>query len=159
MTTQGTGSTILAEPDTLPAETNLPAVTEVLHKNEVAVPATEMDNGTLRYLKNPQAASPAMAENRINPTTAPGDKPVSPTPSDQVGGERPCIFTVTASTGRLNLEATGVTPDDTIIASVGKMTFRNPCMAASLPGLSKEGSHLGTAMDELAKGDLAKEWP
>ena len=85
MTTQGTDNTILAEPTTSSAETNLPGAT-VLPKNEVAVPVTEMDNGAPRYLINPWAASPAMVENQIIPTTALGDEPVSPTPSDQVGG-------------------------------------------------------------------------
>ena len=60
---------------------------------------------------------------------------------------------------RLNLEATEVTPNDTVVASVEKMTFGNPHMVASLPGLSKEGSHQSTAADELAKRDLAKEQP
>ena len=158
MTTQGTGSTILAKPATSSAETNLPVAIEI-PPNEVAVPATEMDDGAQRDPMNPHAASPAILENQIIPTTAPGNEPVSPTPSDQIGGERPCIFTVTASIGRLNLEATGVTPSDTMIASVGRMTFRNPHLVASLLGLSKEGSQQGTAMDEPAERDLAKEQP
>ena len=157
MTTQGTDNTIPAEPATSSAETNPSMAAEVLPKKEVAVPVTEMDNGTLRDLINPWAASPAMVENQIISTSALGDEPVSPTPSHQVGGERPCILTVTTSIGRLNLEATGVTPSDTVIASIGRMTFRNPHMAASLLGLSKEGSHQGTATDELAKRDLVKE--
>ena len=119
ITTQGTGSTIIAKPATLSAETNPPAATEVFSKIEVAVPATKMDDSILRDLMNPQAASPAMAENQIIPTTALGDEPVSPAPSDQVGGEIPCILTVTTSIGRLNLKATGVTPGDTVIASLG----------------------------------------
>ena len=109
---------------------------------------------------NPRAASPTMAENLVIPTTKLGDKLSSPTPSDQVGGERPCILTVTTSIGRLNLETTGVTPSDNIVTSVRRMTFGNPCMVVSLPGLCKEGregSHQGTATDELAEGDLAKE--
>ena len=40
VTTQGTNNTILVKPTTLSAETNPPAATEVLHKNEVRVPAT-----------------------------------------------------------------------------------------------------------------------
>ena len=103
------------------------------------VPGTKMDNGTLRDLKNPWAASPAMAENWIIPTTGLGDKQVSPTHSDQVGGERPCILTVSTSIGRLNLKATGVTPSNTVIALVGRMTFGSPHMATSLLGLYKEG--------------------
>ena len=102
------------------------------------MPATEMDNGIPKDLINPWSASPAMAKNWIIPTTELGHKPVSPAPSGQVGGEGPCILTVTASIGRLNLEATGVTPSDTIIALVGRMTIGNPYMVASLLGLSKE---------------------
>ena len=159
-TTQGTDNTILAKLTTSSAETNPPAAADIFPKNEVTVPVTEMDTGTPRDLMTPWAASPAMAENQIIPTTRSGDKPVSPIPSGQVGGERPCILTVTASIGRFNLEATGVPPSDIIIALVGRMTFGSPHMVASLPGLSKEGkegSHQGTATDELAKRDLAKE--
>ena len=53
MTTQGTDNTILAEPATSSAETNLPAAAVVLPKNEVMVPATKIDNGTLRDLIKP----------------------------------------------------------------------------------------------------------
>ena len=144
MTTQGTDNTILAEPTTSSTETNPTAATKVLPQNEVMVPATKMDTGAQRDLMNPQTASPAMAENQIVPTTRPGDQPVSPTPSDQVRGEEPCILTVTATIGRLNLEATGVTPSNTVIALVGRMTFRNPCMETSLPGLFKEGGRVAT---------------
>ena len=46
ITTQGTDNTILAELATSPAETNPPVATEVLPKNGVMVPVTEMDNDT-----------------------------------------------------------------------------------------------------------------
>ena len=130
-TTQETDNTILAEPIASSAETNLPAVAEVLPQNEVMVPATEMDNG--------RPASPAMTENWIIPTTRPGDKPVSPTPSDWVRREKPYTLMVTTSIGILNLEATGVTPSNTIITSVWRMAAGNLCMVATLPGLSPEG--------------------
>ena len=110
VTTQGAHNTIPTEPATLSAETNLPVAVEVLPKKDVAVPEMERDCGALRDLKNPWAASPAMAENQIIPTITPGDEPASPLPSDQVGGERPCILTVTTSTGRLNLELPPATP-------------------------------------------------
>ena len=110
-----------------------------------------------------QAASPAMVDNRVVPTTGPGDKLAgSPTHSDQLGGKKQCVLTMTASVGRLNLEATGVTPRDTIIASVGRVAIRNPHMAASLSGLSKEmreGSCQGTITDELAERDLVEDQP
>ena len=162
MTTQGTDGTFLAESATLSAMTNLPAAAKVLPKYEVMVPATKMDNGTPKDLIKPQAAGPAMVENQIIPTTRPGDKLVSPTPSDQVGGKGPCILTVTASIGILNLEATGVTPGNTVVASVGRMTVRNPHMVASLPGLPKEereGNQQNTTPDELAKKDFAEDQP
>ena len=60
--TQGTDNTVLVEPTTSSADTNLPVAAEVLSKNEVAVPVTKMDNGALRDLMNPWAASPAMVE-------------------------------------------------------------------------------------------------
>ena len=85
ITTQGRDNTIPAETATSSAETNPPAAAEVLPKKEVMVPVTEMDSGALRNLINPWAVSPAMAENWIIPTTRPGDKLVSPTPSDQAG--------------------------------------------------------------------------
>ena len=50
-------------------------------------------------------------------------------------------------------------PSNTVIALIGRMTLGNPCIVASLLGFSKEGSHQGTAMDELVIGDLAKEQP
>ena len=126
------------------------------------VPATEMDNGAPKDLIDPWAAIPAMAENQIIPTTRPGDKPVSPTSSDQVGGEGPCILTVTTSIGRLNLEVTGVTPGNTIVVSVGRMTVGSPYMVASLPGLSKEereGGHQSATLDKLAKRELTEDQP
>ena len=170
-TTHGTDNTILASPGCTPndgaplakpttssVETNLPASAEVLPIDEVMVPATEIDTDAPRDLMNPWAASPAMAENWIIPTTGLGGKLVSPTPSDQVRGEKPCILTVTTSIGRLNLEATGVTPSNTVIALVGRMTFQNPCMAVTFLGLSKEereGSHQSATADKLAERDLA----
>ena len=98
-----------------------------------------------------------MAENQIIPTITWGDEMASPTASDQVGEERPCILTVSASTGKLNQEATGVTPGSIVITLVERTTFRNPYMVASLQGLSKEGSHKGIATNGQAKRDLAKE--
>ena len=71
------------------------------------VPAAKIDTDALRDLMTSQAASPAMVENWVVPTTGLGDKLAgSPTPSDQTGGEKQCILTVTTSIWRLNLEAT-----------------------------------------------------
>ena len=53
----------MAKPTTCSVETNPPASVEVLPKDEVMVPATEIDTGTPWDLMNPQAASPAMVEN------------------------------------------------------------------------------------------------
>ena len=110
MTTKGTDNTTLAEPTTLSTETNTTAAAEVLPKSKVMVPATKMDTGAQRDQMNPWAASPAMARTWIIPTTGLGDQPVSSMPSYQVRGEEPYILTVTTTIGRLNLEATGVTP-------------------------------------------------
>ena len=68
---------------------------------------------------------------------------------------------VTASVGRLNLEATGVTSRDTVITSVGGVAFGNPHMAASLSDnpqkIRKEVGHWDAMAGELAKGDLAED--
>ena len=129
----------LAEPTTLPAQTNLPVSVEIPPRGDIMVPAAKIDMDAPRGLMMSQATSPAMVENWVVPTTGLRDKLAgSPTHSDQVGGEKQCILAVTASIGRLNLEATGVTPGDTLIASVRRVAIRNLCMAASLSGLSKE---------------------
>ena len=45
---------------------------------------------------------------------------------------------VTASMGRLNLEAIWVTPKDTVTASVGRVALGNPSMVATLLGPTVE---------------------
>ena len=67
------------------------------------------------------------------------------------------MLTVTASIGRLNLEATRITPGDTVIASVGRVAFENPQMAATLPGSTKGRKVVGcqdATVEKLAEKDL-----
>ena len=107
-------------------------------------------------------------------------------PPNQVGGEKQYVLMVTASVGRLNLDATRVTSIDTVfasvmrVASVGRLNldatrvtsidtvfasvmrvaFGNPHMAASLSGAPKEKRQVGhrdATAGELAKGDLAED--
>ena len=74
-------------------ETNPPVSLEVLPKGEVTVQVVEANTDAPGDLMTPWATSPAMAENQVVLTTGPGDKlAVSPTPSDQVGGEKQCIL-------------------------------------------------------------------
>ena len=81
------------------------------------MPSAKVDTDTPKDLATIRAASSAEAESQVVPTTRLVDKLTSPTtPSEQVGGEKQCVLTVTASVGRLNLEATRVTSRDTMIA-------------------------------------------
>ena len=64
--------------------------------------------------------------------------------------------------GRLNLEATQVTPRDTVTASVGRVAFENPQMVAALPGPTKGRKvvgHQDATMEELIEMDLAEDHP
>ena len=54
---------------------------------------------------------------------------------------------VIASMGRLNLEATGVTPRDMVTASVRRVAFENPQMAAG----RKVVGHQDVTIEELAE--------
>ena len=68
------------------------------------------------------------------------------------------MLTVTASMGRLNLEATGVTLRDRVTASVGRVAFESPQMVATLPGPTKGRKAVGhqdATIEELAEKDLA----
>ena len=126
------------------------------------MPLAEIDIDTLNDLVTIWAASPAEAESWVVPTTGWVDKLAGPLPpSDQVGGEKQWMLTVTTSVGRLNLGATGLTSGDTVITSVRGVTFRNPHMAASLLGPPKERKEVGhqdATTGELAKRDLTEDW-
>ena len=84
------------------------------------------------------------------------------TPSDQAEEERQRVLTVTASMGRLNLEATGVTPRDTVLPQSRRVAFEKPEMAASFPGATKGRKvvgHQDAAVEELVEKDLAGDCP
>ena len=102
-------------------------------------------------------------ETQVVPTTGLVVELASPlTPSDKAEEERRCMLIVTASMGRLNLKATGITPRDTVIASVGTVAFENPQMAAVLPGPGKGRKVVGyqdATIEELAEKDLTGDHP
>ena len=156
-----------AEPTTSPAETNaentLPGSAETSLRGNTMILLAEVNTDTLKGLLTNWANSPAEAEGWVGPKTGMVDKLVSsPTPSHQVGEETQCVLTVTVSIGRLNLEATGVNPGDTVIASLRRVAFRNSHMGAALLGPPKERKLVGyqdTTADELAEQDLAKGCP
>ena len=102
-------------------------------------------------------------ETQVVPTTRLVVELASPlAPSNQAEEERRCMLIVTASMGRLNLEATGVTLRDTVTASVGRVAFKNPQMAAVLPGPTKGRKvvgHQDAIVEELAGKDLGEDCP
>ena len=82
-----------------------------------------------------QDTSPIDAITQLVPTTASVAELTSPIIlSDQTEEERWYVLVVTASVGRLNLEATGVILRDMVTASARGVAFQNPWMAAVLPG-------------------------
>ena len=125
------------------------------------MPLAKINTDTPKDMVIIWATSPAKVESQVVPTTRSVDKLTGPPmPSDQVEGKKQCILTVTASVGRLNLEATGVTSGDTMTTSVAGVAFGNPCMAATLLGLPKEKkevSHWDAATGELTKRDLVED--
>ena len=124
---------------------------------------TKSDMETPKDLPTIWATSLTEVETQVVPTTGLVVKLASPlTPSDQAEEERWCVLIVTASMGRLNLEANGVTPRDTVTASVGRVAFENPQMAAALPGPTKGRKvvgHQDTTVEGLAEKDLAGDYP
>ena len=116
-----------------------------------------------KYLLTSQAISPIEVETQVIPTTGSVVKLANPlTPSDKAEEERWCMLIVTASMGRLNLEATGVTLSDMVTASVGRVAFENPQMVAVLPGPTKGRKvvgHQDTTIEELAEKDLVGDHP
>ena len=121
-----------AKPTPSLAEINLPQSAEISPRGSTKMSLAKINTDTPKDLVTIRAASPAKAESQVVPTSRLVDKLASPpTPSDQVGGEKQCILSVTTSVGKLNLEATGVTSIDTMFASVRGVAFRNPHMAAT----------------------------
>ena len=127
-----------AEHTTLSAEVDvkdtLPGTAETPLGGDAMVLLTKSDMEIQKDLLTGQAISPIKVETQVVPTTGLVVELASPlTPSDQAEEERRCILIVTASLGRLNLEATGVTLGDMVTASVRRVAFVNPQMAAVLP--------------------------
>ena len=147
------------EPTILPVEAdvqdNLPGSAETPPGEDTMVLLPEADTETLKDLLTNGATSPAEVETWVVPATGSVVKLAdSPIPSDQVEEERWCVLAMTASIGRLNLEATRVTPRDLVPASVGRVAFGNPQMAATLPGPIKGRKVVGCqdpTVEELAE--------
>ena len=104
-----------AEPTTSPARVDvkntLPGTAGIPQEGDATVLLTKSDAETPKDLPTSQATSPTKVETQVVLTTRLVVKLASPhTPSDQAEEERWCVLTVTALMGRLNLEATGVTP-------------------------------------------------
>ena len=139
--------------DILPGPADTPAGEDTM------VLSTKSDMETPKGPPTSYATSPTEVESKVVPTTRLVVKLTTPlTLSDQAEEERWCVLTVTASMGRLNLEATGVTPRDTVTASVGRVAFENPQMAAVIPGPTKGRKMAGcqdATIEELAEKDLA----
>ena len=156
-----------AEPTTLPAKVDvkdtLPGTAETPLGGDARVLLTESDVETPKDPLTGWATSPTEVETQVLPTTGLVVKVASPlTLSDQAEEERQCVLTITASIGRLNLEATGVTPGDLVTASVGSVAFENPQMVAALPGpikVRKVVGHQDATIEELTEKDLVGDCP
>ena len=124
---------------------------------------TKSDADTPQDQPTGLATSPTKVETQVVPTTGLVVKLAGPlTPSNQAEEERQCVLTVTASMGRLNLEATGVTTGDMVTASVRTVAFENPQMVAAFPGPTKGRKVVGhedTTVEELVEKDLAGDHP
>ena len=137
----------------------LPGPAETLLGSDAMVLLMESDVKIQKDLPTNWAISPIKVETQVVPTTRLVVKLAGPlAPSDQADEERRCVLIVTASMGRLNLEATGVTLRDMVTASVWRVAFKNPQMAAVPLGPTKWRKVVGsqdTTVEELAGKDLA----
>ena len=120
-----------AEPTTSPDEVDvkdtLPSPAETPLGEDAMVLLMESDTETPKDLLTSWATSPTKVETQVVPTTRSVVKLTSPlTPSDQAEEERQCVLTVTTLMGRPNLEATRVTPRDTVTASFRRVAFKTP---------------------------------
>ena len=110
-----------------------------------------------------QATSPTKVETQVVPTTRSVVKLAGPlSPSDQAEEESQCVLIVTVSMGRLNLEATRVTPGGTVTASVRRVAFEKPQMVAAFPGPTKGRKvvgHQDATAEELVEKDLVGDHP
>ena len=153
-------TTSLAKADTSDTQ---PGPAETPPGDDTTVPLAEADAKTPKDLATAWAASPDKAESQVALTTGLVDKLASPpTPSGHAVEERQCVLTVTASMEMLNWEAIGVTSRGMVTASVGRVALRNPCLAATLLGPSKESKvvgHQNATIEELAEKDLAEGCP
>ena len=150
----------------MPAEVDfkdtLPGTAETPLGGDTTVLLTESDVKTQKDLST-NSISPIEVETQVVPTTRLVVELAGPlTPSDQAEEERRCMLIVTASMGRLNLEATRVTLRDTVTSSVGRVAFANPQMVAVLPEPTKGRKVVGcqnATIEELAGKDLVGDCP
>ena len=141
-------------PTKVDVENTLPGPADTLLERDATVFLTEPDVEIPKDLLTSQATSLIKVETQVVPTTGLVVELAGPlTSSNQAKGERWCMLVVTASMRRLNLEATRVTFRDTVTASDGRVAFKNPKMAAVLPGPNRGRKVLGhqdTIVEELA---------
>ena len=141
----------------------LSGLAETLLGGETTVLLTKYDTETPKDPPTGQATSPTEVETQVVPTTGSVVKQASPLiPSDQAEEERWCVLTVTASMGRLNLEATGVTPGDTVTASVRRVAFENLQMVSALQGPTKGRKvvgHQDVTIEEPVEKEFAGDCP
>ena len=149
-----------AEPTILPAEANaedtLPDSAETPPGGNTMVLLAEVNTETPKDLSTDWATSPAEVERWVVPATGLVDKLADPHP---VWPRKTVHVDLDHFWRGLNLEATGVTPRDIVIVSVGRVALGNPHMAATLKGPPKERKavcHQDAIADELAEKDLAE---
>ena len=156
-----------AEPTTLPAKVDvkdtLPGTAQTPLGGDATVLSTKSDAETPKDLLTSWATNPTKVETQVVPITRSVVELAGPlTPSNQAEEERWCVLIVTSSIGRMNLEATRVSPRDMVTALVGRVAFKNPQMAAAFPGPTKGRKvvgHQDTALEELIEKDLVGHCP
>ena len=155
-----------AEPTTSPAKVDvkdtLPGPAETPPEEDAMVLLTESDTKTPRDLATSWATSPTKVETQVVPTTQSVVELVGPfTPSDQAEEERQHVLTVTTSMGRMNLEATGITPRGHGDCLSQESGLWEPQMVAALLGPTKGRKvvgHQDATIEELAEKDLAGDY-
>ena len=154
---------LITSPTEVDGKHTPPGPAETPPGRDAMVLLIESDVEIQKDLPTSCAISPIEVGTQVVPITRSVVKLASPlTPSDKAEEERQCMLIVTASMGRLNLEATGVTLGDMVTASVGRVAFKNPQMVAVLPGPTKGRKvvgHQDATIEELAGKDLAGDHP
>ena len=134
-------------PEAISQDTGIPQGTPLPHQ-----PLPMLERWTQALQKPRGHTTPSLCHPDVHPVKLAG--PLAP--SVQTEEERWCVMMVTTSMGRLNLEATRVTPRDTVTALIGRVAFENPQIVAALLGPTKGRKvvgHQDATMEELAEKD------